>query len=153
VKTRGIALTFVAMILIAGIARSAGQTPDQERAVQDMRDARSAAERHRAELMKIPHVRVVTGEVNSRSEAAILIEVDDQKNVDEVMRKAPSQIEGFPVEVDEQESAEETQGDFKIYEREDSPDKKRFPTIDQDGYYHHNWLKRAMPAATPGASR
>jgi hypothetical protein len=140
------------MILFAGIARSAGQTPDQEHAAEDMRDARSVAERHRAELMKIPHVKVVTGEVNSRSEAAILIEVDDQKNVDEVMRKAPSRIEGFPVEVDEQESAEETQGDFKVYER-DSPDQKRFPTIDKDGYYHHNWLKPAMPAATPGASR
>ena len=51
--------------------------------------------------MKIPHVRVVTGELDGQNEAAILIEVDDQKNVDSVTRQLPSKIEGFPVEVDE----------------------------------------------------
>ncbi len=65
-----------------------------------MRDAEAVGKRHSAELMKIPHVRVVTGELDGRNEAAILIEVDDQKNVDAVTRQLPSKIEGFPVEVD-----------------------------------------------------
>ena len=154
VKTGGIVLTFVAVTLLVVLVRSASaQAPDQKRLAEDLQEANAASRHHRAELMKIPHVKVVTGEVNSRNEAAILIEVDDQKNVDEVMRKAPSQIEGFPVEVDEQDTAEEAQGDFKIYEREDSPDQKRFPTIDKNGYYHHTWLQPATPAATPGASQ
>ena len=133
------------VVLIAWSARA--QTPQQERASQDMRDARSVAERHRAELMKIPHVKLVTGEVDSRNEAAILIEVDEQKNVDEVMRKAPSRIEGFPVEVEEH--AEETRGDLRVEGHESAADPRRFPTIDKNGYYHHVWMKPATPAATP----
>ena len=92
----------IAIALVACFARNArALTPEQEQAAQDLRDAEAVSKRHRAELMKIPHVRVVTGEVDGRNEAAILIEVDDQKNVDSVMRQVPSKLEGFPVEVDE----------------------------------------------------
>src|ERR1700719_370164 len=93
------------LIVIALVAFFVGdaktEAPEQERAAQDLRDAEAVSKRHRAELMKIPHVSVVTGEVDGRNEAAILVEVDDQRNVDAVMRQVPSKIEGFPVEVDE----------------------------------------------------
>jgi len=153
VKSGRIALTFLAFALFVSIARCArAQTPEQEQAAQDLRDARSAAERHRAELMKIPHVTLVTGEVDSRNEAAILIEVDKQKNVDEVMRKAPSQIEGFPVEVD-LEAPETARGGSVVDLRDsDGSEPRRFPTVDKNGYYHHVWLKPATPAATPATS-
>ena len=149
-KVGKIASAFIASLMVALIAWCArAQTPQQEQAAQDMRDARSVAERHRAELMKIPHVKIVTGEVDSRNEAAILIEVDSQKNVDEVMRKAPSQIEGFPVEVD-LEAPETVKGGSTFDSRGSAAaDPRRFPTIDKDGHYHHAWLKPATPAATP----
>jgi hypothetical protein len=152
-KAAVIALTLLAFMLFGSITRCArAQTPEQEQTAQDLRDARSAAERHRAELMKIPHVTLVTGEVDSRNEAAILIEVDKQKNVDEVMRKAPSRIEGFPVEVD-LEAPETAKGGSVIdLGDSDSTNPRRFPTIDKDGYYHHVWLKSATPAATPATS-
>jgi hypothetical protein len=150
VKVGKIAAAVIASLMVALIALYArAQTPQQEQAAQDMRDARSVAERHRAELMKIPHVKLVTGEVDSRNEAAILIEVDKQKNVDEVMRKAPSQIEGFPVEVD-LEAPETASGAVHADSRDsDGGNPRRFPTIDKDGHYHHVWLKPATPAATP----
>ena len=149
-KTRGIVLTFVALMLFAVSAQHAkAQAPEEERTAEDLRDANAVSRRHRAELMKIPHVKVVTGEVNSRNEAAILIEVDSQKNVDEVMRQAPSQIEGFPVEVDEAQP-EDDPGSAAGHSGA-APDPP--PTIDKNGYYHHTWLKPAMPAASPGASR
>ena len=101
-KIGKIAAGLIAIALVACFARNAkAETPEQERAAQDLRDAEAAGKRHRVELMKIPHVAVVTGEVDGRNEAAILVEVDDQKNVDSVMRQAPSKLEGFPVEVDE----------------------------------------------------
>jgi hypothetical protein len=102
VDVRKIAAAFITLVVVAGFARSAkAQTPDQQRTAQELHDAEAVSKRHRAELMKVPHVRVVTGEVDGRSEAAILVEVDDQKNVDAVMRQLPSKIEGFPVDVDE----------------------------------------------------
>ena len=146
VDIRKIAAALIAVALLVGIARA--QTPDQERTAQELRDAEAVSKRHRAELMKIPHVKVVTGEVDPRNEAAILLEVDDQKNVDEVMRKAPSRIEGFPVEVDE---AEDTNDETPI-EPEDSG-ANRFPTIDENGNHHHTWLKPAAPLATPATSQ
>jgi hypothetical protein len=102
VDIRNIAAAFIALVVVAGIAQNANaQTTDQERTARELQDAEAVSKRHRDELMKVPHVRVVTGEVDGRSEAAILVEVDDQKNVDEVMRRLPSKIEGFPVDVDE----------------------------------------------------
>ena len=133
-KTRGIVLTFVAVMLFAVNAQHAeAQAPEEERTAEDLRDANAVSRRHRAELMKIPHVKVVTGEVNSRNEAAILIEVDSQKNVDEVMRKAPSKIEGFPVEVDEAQPEDNPASDAGHWGIAPDPPS----TIDQNGYYHH----------------
>jgi hypothetical protein len=101
-KVGKIAASLMTIALVAGIASNAcAQTPDQERTAQELHEAEAVSKRHRAELMKVPHVRVVTGEVDGRSEAAILVEVDDQKNVDAVMRQLPSKIEGYPVDVDE----------------------------------------------------
>jgi hypothetical protein len=153
VKVKKIAAAFIVSLMVALIAWGANaQTLQQEQAAQDMRDARSVAERHRAELMKISHVKLVTGEVDSQNEAAILIEVDSQKNVDEVMRKAPSQIEGFPVEVD-LEAPETGKGSLTVDSRDSAgADPRRFPTVDKDGHYHHVWLKPATPAATPNVS-
>ena len=95
----------IAIALVAGVARNAiAETLEQEQAAQDLREAEAAGKRHSAELMKIPHVQAVTGELDGQNEAAILIEVDDQKNVDAVTRQLPSKIEGFPVEVDEAHS-------------------------------------------------
>ncbi len=101
-KVGKIAASVVAIALLAGIARNAkAQSPDPERTKEDLRDAEAVSKRHRAELMKIPHVSVVTGEIDVQNDAAILVEVDDLKNVDDVTRQLPSQIEGFPVEVDD----------------------------------------------------
>src|SRR5258708_38569371 len=101
-KNGKIAAAFIVMALVASVVRKArAETPEQEQAAQDLRDAEAVSKRHSAELMKIPHVQAVTGEVDGRNEAAILIEVDDQKNIDAVTRQLPSRIEGFPVEVDE----------------------------------------------------
>jgi hypothetical protein len=148
-KIGRIAAALIAMTLFANGARNArAGTPEQEQAAQDLRDAEAAGKRHRAELMKIPHVTVVTGEVDGRNEAAILIEVDDQKNVDEVMRKVPSRIEGFPVEIDE--GAPEIQNDdVHLHGAPASP--TPFPTIDKNGYYHHTWSKLSEPATNPDA--
>jgi hypothetical protein len=101
VKIGKIAIVMIVVALAAGIAWSAeAQTLEEDRAAEDLRDAASAGKRHRAELMKIPHVRIVTGEIDSQNDAAILVQVDDPKNVDAVTRQLPSKIEGFPVEVD-----------------------------------------------------
>jgi len=108
-KLGKIAAGVMAIALVACVARNAraqAKTLEAEQSDEDLHDAEAAAKRHRAELMKIPHVRVVTGEVDGQGDAAILVEVDEQKNVDAVTRQLPSQIEGFPVEVDEGESAE-----------------------------------------------
>lgn len=126
-----IAAALMAIVLVAGIARNAtAQTPDQERVAEDLREAEAVSKRHRAELMKIPHVRVVTGEVDGQNEAAILVEVDDQKNVDAVSRQLPSKIEGFPVEVDEGDT------DSAHLEGASNPP----PTIDERGVHHHTWI-------------
>jgi hypothetical protein len=145
-KGEKIAAALIAISLVAGFGRSArALTPEQEQAAQDLRDAEAVSKRHRAELMKIPHVRVVTGEVDGRNEAAILIEVDDQKNVDSVMRQVPSKLEGFPVEVDE--SAPESEQILNYRVQGTGPP----TTIDKQGYHHHEWLKPSAPATKPDA--
>jgi hypothetical protein len=147
-KIGRIAAPLVLIALMAGIVRDArAGTPEQEQAAQDLRDAEAVCKRHRAELMKIPHVRVVTGEIDGQNEAAILVEVDDQKNIDAVMRQVPSKIEGFPVEVDE--SAPDLKDEVAIPKSiAGSPTP---PTIDKNGYYHHAWLKPSAPTTNPAA--
>ena len=145
-KIRRIAAALITLALMTSFVRIArAETPEQEQAAQDLRDAEAVSKRHRAELMKIPHVRVVTGEVDARNEAAILIEVDDQKNVDSVMRQVPSKLEGFPVEVDEGAPEGEQILNYRV-EGTGPP-----PTIDKQGYYHHAWLKPSGPATKPDA--
>ena len=150
-----IAAGLIAIALVACFARTAkALTLEQEQAKQDLRDAEAVSKRHRAELMKIPHVTVVTGEVDSRNEAAILVEVDDQKNIDSVMRQVPSKLEGFPVEVDEGEGDDDggprtDHSDFGHWGDVDSTPTP--PTIDKNGYYHHAWSNLSGPAAKPDA--
>jgi hypothetical protein len=127
-------MAIVAAMFVASFAIA--QTP-QENAETDLKQADAVAKRHRDELMKIPHVRVVTGEVDARSDAAILVEIDDQKNYDSVARQVPSQIEGFPVEIEEPAETTRTW-----------PDPRRFPTVDAGGHYHHVFLQQASPAPT-----
>ncbi len=145
-KVGKIAAGLIVMTFVGCFARSVvAETPEQEQAALDLRDAEAVSKRHRAELMKIPHVRVVTGEVDGRNEAAILIEVDDQKNIDSVMRQVPSKLEGFPVEVDEGTPESEQILNYRV-EGTGPP-----PTIDKNGYYHHAWLKPSEPAMKPDA--
>ena len=144
-KTGKIAAALIVLALLARVTRAG--TPEQEQAAQDLLDAQQVCERHRAELMKIPHVRVVTGEVDGQNEAAILVEVDDQKNIDSVMRQVPSKLEGFPVEVDE--GASETQNDDGYLHG--APASPVPPTIDKNGYYHHTWLKPSASTTNPAA--
>ena len=145
-----IAGTLIAMALVTCVARDArAGTPEQEQAAQDLRDAEAVCKRHRAELMKIPHVTVVTGEVDGQNEAAILVEVDDQKNVDEVMRQVPSKIEGFPVEVDEGQGDDDTSSEAGHWSG--AAPTPVPPTIDKNGYYHHTWLKPSAPTTNPAA--
>ena len=153
VKIGKIAAGLIAIVLIASVVRDArAGTPDQEQAAQDLRDAEAVCKRHRAELMKVQHVTVVTGEVDGRNEAAILVEVDDQKNIDSVMRQVPSQIEGFPVDVDEGQGDDESPafrseaGHWGGVSPTPTP-----PTIDKNGYYHHTWLKPSEPATNSNA--
>ena len=143
-------MALIAIALVAGVVRNArAETLEQEQAALDLRDAEAAGKRHSTELMKIPHVQAVTGELDGRNEAAILIEVDDQKNVDAVTRQLPSKIEGFPVEVDER-IPESGKGDYGvIWQPGVLPPTP--PTIDKNGYYHHTWLKPSAPATKPDA--
>ena len=153
VKIGKIVISLVAIALLAGVVRNArAETLEQEQAAQDLRDAEAVGKRHSAELMKIPHVSVVTGELDGRNEAAILIEVDDQKNVDAVTRQLPSKIEGFPVEVDEGPSdyySARIGGEIGHWGSADPTPVP--PTIDTSGYYHHAWLKPSAPATNAGA--
>ena len=147
---RKIAATFIAFVVLAGFAGSAAaQDEETEIAVEDLQDAEAVCQKHRAELMKIPHVTVVTGEIDGRNEAAILVEVDDQKNIDAVMRQVPSKLEGFPVEVDEGQADDEASsegGHWGAVVPTPTP-----PTIDKNGYYHHTWLKPSTAATNPAA--
>jgi hypothetical protein len=89
--------------LTAGYARGAwAQHPpeDPQQMALDLKKVGEVAERHRADLMKIPHVTGVVAETDDENEAALLVEIDDPENTDDVTRGLPSQIEGFPVQVD-----------------------------------------------------
>ena len=140
-KVGKIAAALIVIALVASFARNArALTPEQEQAAQDLRDAEAVSKRHRAELMKIPHVRVVTGEVDGRNEAAILVEVDDQKNIDSVMRQVPSKLEGFPVEVDEGQGDDDSGSinSLNVGHWGEAAPTPIPPTIDKQGYHHHD---------------
>jgi hypothetical protein len=151
-KILKIAAAVLALALFTTFARSAkAETLEQEQAQQDLRDADAVARRHRAELIKIPHVRVVTGEIDEQNEPAILVEVDDKKNVDAATRQLPSQIEGFPVEVDPRDDADdESSAEAEPQDQgAAAPMQTPFPEIDKNGVYHHSWLPAAKPDSPP----
>jgi len=78
---------------------AAGQ-PADDQDVHEMQQAEEVSKRHTAELLKIHHVRKVVAERDGQKEIAILVQVDDPKNIEEVTNKLPSQIEGFAVDID-----------------------------------------------------
>ena len=111
VKIREVAAVIAILALVVGTAPKAraqvemkplGATgqPADDQDVHEMQQAEEVSKRHAAELLKIHHVRKVVAERNAQKEIAILVQVDDPKNIDEVTSKLPSQIEGFPVDVD-----------------------------------------------------
>jgi hypothetical protein len=159
VKTGGIALALVAaaMLFAAPVRDTRAQTPadevETEAVQQDLRDADAVCRKHRDELTKIPHVRVVTTEIDARKDAVILVEVDDPRNIDEVTRKLPSRIEGFPVDVEETQEDQSRDASVEAGHWGGAAATPLPPTIDKYGYYHHTWLTPAMPAASPGASQ
>jgi len=99
-KIREAAAVIAILALVTGIALGARARNWDDQAEHEMHEAEAVGKRHQAELMKIPHVRGVSAELNAQKEIAIFVQVDDPKNIDEVTNKLPSQIEGFPVEVD-----------------------------------------------------
>src|SRR5258708_32725147 len=111
IKIRNVAAVIATLAIVAGTAQKAraqvqmkplgasGQPADEQDA-HEMQQAEEVSKRHAAELLKIHHVRKVVAERNAQKEIAILVQVDDPKNIDEVTSKLPSQIEGFPVDVD-----------------------------------------------------
>jgi hypothetical protein len=152
VKIWKIAAALIGIALVAnGAVNVMAQTPEKDQAAQDLRDAEAVCQRHRAELMKIPHVRVVTGEVDGQNEAAILVEVDDQKNIDSVTREVPSQLEGFPVEIDEGAPDDEVGFRDEAGHGGNVAPTPTPPTIDKNGYYHHTWAQPSAPATKPDA--
>jgi hypothetical protein len=88
-----------AQVEMKPLGAAAGQPADEQDA-HEMQQAEEVSKRHTTELLKIHHVRKVVAEHNGQKEIAILVQVDDPKNIDEVTNKLPSQIEGFPVDVD-----------------------------------------------------
>jgi hypothetical protein len=82
------------------MVKGATAQPADEQDAHEMQQAEEISKRHTAELLKIHHVRKVVAERNAQKEIAILVQVDDPKYIDEVTNKLPSQIEGFPVDVD-----------------------------------------------------
>ena len=72
-------------------------------------DAKQVAQvrtEHLAELMKIPHVVGVATELSDDGDVVLDLEVDRAENVTDVEREAPSEVDGFPVDVDVVEHAE-----------------------------------------------
>jgi hypothetical protein len=113
---RNVAAVVATLAIVAGTAQKAraqvqmkplgasGQ-PADDQDVHEMQQAEEVSKRHTAELLKIHHVRKVVAERNGQKEIAILVQVDDPKNIEEVTNKLPSQIEGFPVDIDASFSA------------------------------------------------
>ena len=110
-KIRAVVTVIATLAIVAGSAlevraqadvtlKSAAGQPADEQDALEMHQAEEVSKRHTAELLKIHHVRKVVAEHNAQKEIAILVQVDDPKNIDEVTNKLPSQIEGFPVDVD-----------------------------------------------------
>lgn len=99
-KIRSVAAVIAVLAIVAGTAIRARPQFVDEQTAHELFEAKAVSKRHQSELLKIPHVKSVGAERNGQKEIAILVEVDDPKVVDEVTYKLPSQLEGFPVDVD-----------------------------------------------------
>src|ERR1700730_16284708 len=103
-KIRNVAAVIATLAIVAGTASKvraqvqmkplgASGQPADDQDVHEMQQAEEVSKRHTAELLKIHHVRKVVAERNG------------QKNIEEVTNQLPSQIEGFPVDIDASFSA------------------------------------------------
>jgi hypothetical protein len=102
-----VAITLVSIAMFCGSARYAvaQSDDDQNPYAEDSKQIAQIRERHLAELKKIPHVVGVATELNDRGEVVLAVEVDKPDHFDEVSGKVPSQIDGFPVDVEVRQHA------------------------------------------------
>ena len=98
-------------------AQSDDLNPDAEQIAQVRKE-------HLAELMKIPHVIGVATELSDSGEVILDVEVDKPEYVTDVEREAPSEIDGFPVDVDVVDRAQ-AQPYIATYPGASSPDEPR----------------------------
>lgn len=136
----------LALFCVARVALALPSDPEE------YNQAAAVAQRHRADLMKIPHVKSVEAAWNTDDEVFISVDVDDQANLTEVERKVPSQLEGFWVGIEAGGRVGVLRRGRKANQDEPSSQPTRFPIVDAQGHHHHTWLKPASPASTPGAS-
>jgi hypothetical protein len=87
-------------LMIAGIVAA------QDDLNPDAKQVAAVRREHLAELMKIPHVVGVATELTDDGDVVLDLEVDKAENVTDVERRAPSEVDGFPVDVDVVEHAE-----------------------------------------------
>ena len=152
----------LAVALSAAFARVArAQVPavppqDPQQLALDLKKAGEVADRHRADLLKIPHVTGVIAETNNDNEAGLLVEIDDPENTDDVSRGLPSQIEGFPVQVDVAMGDDDDDSDT-----DDDSDKPKLraskSSLAGGGIVAHDAgvkpSSAAAPASKPGAAK
>ena len=135
------------MALVAGLALAAwAQIASEEDMREDSRRSKAVCKRHRKELMKTPHVKEVTSEVDGIKGASVLVEVDDPKSVDEVTRKMPSTLEGFPVEVDTVDNFESGDSDK---DSDSSTDSDASEAVGGVTFSVEKGFQTVKPAATP----
>lgn len=110
-------------VVFARVARAQAQVPpqDPQQLALDLKKASEVADRHRSDLMKIKHVTGVIAETNNDNEAGLLVEIDDPENTDDVSRGLPSQIEGFPVQVDVAVGDDDDDSDTDTDDDSDAP--------------------------------
>ncbi len=118
-----IAMAMIAVVMIAAIprfARAQSGDDDDDEAISESDKADAVVKRHKKELRKIPHVVDVESDDSDSRDVVINVEVDKQKNVDEVARKVPARIEGFAVDVVADDAATDATGDA-FTSKSDSP--------------------------------
>jgi hypothetical protein len=95
------------IVAIALAMRTAGMAAAQSDDLNpDAKQVAVVRQEHLAELMKIPHVVGVATELSDDGDVVLDLEVDKAENVTDVEREAPSEVDGFPVDVDVVEHAE-----------------------------------------------
>ena len=90
----------------------------------------AVAQRHRSDLMKIPHVKEVRAAWDTDGEVFISVDVDNPANLTEVERKVPSQLEGFWVQIGAGGWVGVLRRGRKADQNEPSSQPTRFPTLD-----------------------